>query len=497
LFDRGVVVITTSNRHPDDLYKNGLQRQSFIPCIELLKTQCRVVSLDSGTDYRRLERETAHLYFTSLEQDPLPTRFSQLWRAATESHPIAPQTLHFLGRELVVPEATEGVAKMSFDQLCGQAHSAADYLELTKQYQLLFLTNVPPMDLSMKNEARRFITLVDTLYENHTVLVISAACPVADLFSVDRSENAADSTEKSPGNLELQDSQRLLMDDLGLSVNQLNSTLFTADEEAFAFQRALSRLVEMQSKWNQTGHAVDGAVMWLHATQKPTTTGVHYLNFCARRIADAEKGWAEITYVKHEAKADEDIIVQDKPLKLLLYSNDFSSWKSLRGKGSTLEEYEYHGVEFGLDEIPARSGWSVMWALLLNHCGTKHDDLFASMGHLVQHDGDWTVQPLTVAMDPQATVASVVNEGIYQGNTVLDEEKSFHTDTIVGVVANGEVADEDLLSEIAQCMAQWDLVLGLTVVVNKNLTQHQAYFIYRPAQIPSDTVVQLAGQFLR
>ncbi|KAJ1647038.1 ATPase [Dispira simplex] len=246
LFDRGVVVITTSNRHPDDLYKNGLQRQSFIPCIELLKAQCRVVSLDSGTDYRRLERETAHLYFTSREQDPLPARFLQLWRAATESRPIAPQTLHFLGRDLVIPEATEGVAKMPFDQLCGQAHSAADYLELTKHYQLLFLTDVLPMDLSMKNEARRFITLVDTLYENHTILVISAACSVADLFSVDRSEHAASSIERSPASVELQDSQRLLMDDLGLSMKQLNSTLFTADEEAFAFQRALSRLVEMQ-----------------------------------------------------------------------------------------------------------------------------------------------------------------------------------------------------------------------------------------------------------
>ncbi|KAJ1650291.1 ATPase [Dispira simplex] len=271
LFNRGVVVITTSNRHPDDLYKNGLQRQSFIPCIELLKAQCRVVSLDSGTDYRRLERETAHLYFTSREQDPLLARFLQLWRAATECRPIAPHTLHFLGRDLVIPEATEGVAKMSFNQLCGQAHSTADYLELTKYYQLLFLTDVPPMDLSMKNEARRFITLVDTLYENHTILVISAACPVADLFSVDRSEHAASSIERSPASSELQDSQRLLMDDLGLSMKQLNSTLFTADEEAFAFQRALSRLVEMQSKWwVYTSHATLPP-SFLNLVLKPST----------------------------------------------------------------------------------------------------------------------------------------------------------------------------------------------------------------------------------
>ncbi|KAJ1948253.1 hypothetical protein IWQ62_006918, partial [Dispira parvispora] len=118
------------------------------------------------------------------------------------------------------------------------------------------------------------------------------------------------------------------------------------------------------------------------------------------------------------------------------------------------------------------------------------------MGHLVQRDGDWTVQPLTVTMDPQATVASVVNGGVYQGNPVQVGEKSFNTDTLVGVVANGEVAEENLLSEVAQCMTQWDIVLALVVVVNKKLTQHQAHFVYRPAQIPSDTVVQLADQFL-
>ncbi|KAJ1969331.1 hypothetical protein IWQ62_000696, partial [Dispira parvispora] len=178
-------------------------------------------------------------------------------------------------------------------------------------------------------------------------------------------------------------------------------------------------------------------------------------------------------------------------------SNDFSSRKTLPGKGATLGEYKHRGMEFSLTKIPVSSFWVAMWALFLNRSGAKHDDWLASMGHLVKHDGDWIVQPLTVTMDPQATVASMVNEGIFQGNPVLDGEKSFHTATIVGVVANAEMADENLLAEMVKCMTQRDLGLGLAVVVNKKLTQNQAHFVYRPAHIPSDTVIQLAEQFLR
>ncbi|KAJ1969629.1 hypothetical protein IWQ62_000497 [Dispira parvispora] len=178
-------------------------------------------------------------------------------------------------------------------------------------------------------------------------------------------------------------------------------------------------------------------------------------------------------------------------------STYFSSWKPLPGKEAALGEYEHHMVGFGLAKTPTGSFWPMMWAVLLNRVGAKHNDLFVSMGHLVQHNGDWTVQPLIVTVDPQVTMARMVNEGVFQGNSLLDGEKSFNTDNLVGVVVKGEVADEDLLAEVAQCMTQWDLVLGLAVVVNKKLTQNQAHFLYRPVQIPSDTVVQLADQFLR
>ncbi|KAJ1968450.1 hypothetical protein IWQ62_001238, partial [Dispira parvispora] len=178
-------------------------------------------------------------------------------------------------------------------------------------------------------------------------------------------------------------------------------------------------------------------------------------------------------------------------------SNGLSSWKPLQGKRAALGDYGHRGMEFSLAEIPAKSFWPVIWALLLNGCGAKNGSGLTSMGNLAQQDGDWTVQPLTVTMDPQATVASVVNEGVYQSNSVLVGEKSFHADTMVAVIANGEVTDDDLLLEVSQCMTQRDLVLALVVVVSKKLTKHRAHFVYRPDHIPPDTVNQLADQFLR
>ncbi|KAJ1660298.1 Nonribosomal peptide synthetase [Dispira simplex] len=178
-------------------------------------------------------------------------------------------------------------------------------------------------------------------------------------------------------------------------------------------------------------------------------------------------------------------------------NSDLVSWKPLRCKENTLGPYEHHGMDFRMTKVPGNSLWPVVWALLLNHCGGKSEGLGVSMGRLAQADGNWTVLPLTVAMDSQATLGNVVKERVYQVNSVPNGERSFHVDTMVGVVSHGEMPEEDLFSVVAQCMTQWDLTLTLVVMENKKSNHYRAYFIYDPAQTPTSALVQLADQFLR
>ncbi|KAI8806287.1 AFG1-like ATPase-domain-containing protein [Cladochytrium replicatum] len=241
LFNRGTVMVTTSNRPPDDLYKNGIQRSSFVPTIDLLKERCLVHTLNSGIDYRRQKREKVGVFMCPLNGETKAAE-AEAWRRLTHGEEVKPRSLQFLGRSLDIPEATvSGCAKLSFAELCGEAHSAADYLELVKHFRVVMVTDVPTMTLTQRNEARRFITLIDALYENRVALLMSAdADDIAGLFSSDAGQHA----DVGGG---VHNSHRLLMDDLNLGTDHLSSPIFTGAEETFAFQRAVSRLVEMQS----------------------------------------------------------------------------------------------------------------------------------------------------------------------------------------------------------------------------------------------------------
>ncbi|MEX1036550.1 MAG: cell division protein ZapE [Sneathiella sp.] len=181
LFERGIVVVATSNRVPDDLYKDGLNRQLFLPFITMLKEQLDILHLDGGRDYR-LERLAEHpVYFSPLD-DHAASEMDRIFQELTEGHKSAPQTLTTQGRELTVDRAARGVARLSFDELCAQALGASDYLTLAEHFHTILLEDVPRLTPERRNESKRFVTLIDILYEAKANLVISAEVPAEGLY---------------------------------------------------------------------------------------------------------------------------------------------------------------------------------------------------------------------------------------------------------------------------------------------------------------------------
>ncbi|KAK9451793.1 ATPase [Limtongia smithiae] len=246
LIYHGVVFVITSNRAPDELYKNGVQRKSFLPCIELIKERLHVICLDSPTDYRRIERPLKDVYHSPLDADAKVHADKWFNYFANPRDPPHPATHHVWGRELHVPKASGPVAQFTFDQLCGQPMSAADYLELARNYKAFVVTDIPILTLSNKDKARRFITFLDAVYESKGKLVATSEVPFQKIL--------VDNRDKSSAPADIDESMVNMMAEVGISNDNLSSlNMFTGDEELFAFARALSRLQQMSSaQWVDT-----------------------------------------------------------------------------------------------------------------------------------------------------------------------------------------------------------------------------------------------------
>ena len=173
LFDAGVVVVTTSNRRPDDLYKNGLNRQLFLPFIDLIKTRMVVHELASPTDYRQNRLAGSPVYFTPLGADTR-ARIDQVWNDLAGG-PGQPWRLQVKGREVTLPAFRNGVARAGFYDLCGRPLGPADYLAIAAAVRVLIVEDIPTLSRANFNEAKRFVTLIDTLYEARVRLICSAA----------------------------------------------------------------------------------------------------------------------------------------------------------------------------------------------------------------------------------------------------------------------------------------------------------------------------------
>lgn len=173
LFSSGVVVVTTSNRPPDDLYKDGLNRQLFLPFIALLKERMEVRELVSETDYRQNRLAGEKVYFAPADARARAA-IEAIWKGLTggDSEPL---TLRVQGRDVTLPAFHNGVARATFWDLCGRPLGPADYLALAAAVRVLILEDIPRLSSENYNPARRFVTLIDALYEAKVRLIASAA----------------------------------------------------------------------------------------------------------------------------------------------------------------------------------------------------------------------------------------------------------------------------------------------------------------------------------
>lgn len=205
LFERGVVLVATSNVQPDNLYRDGLNRQLFLPFVDILKQHVDVVDLDARTDYRLEKLNRMPVYLHPLN-DETSRQMEKAWNAVAEGADVAEDHVTVKGRTVTIPRAVRGAARFSFADLCSKPLWASDYAAIVERYKTIFIDGVPVLDHARRNEAKRFIILVDILYDQHVHVVITAAEAPDKLYSA------------------------------------------KSGTEAFEFDRTASRLFEMQSE---------------------------------------------------------------------------------------------------------------------------------------------------------------------------------------------------------------------------------------------------------
>ncbi|ODT84531.1 cell division protein ZapE [Phenylobacterium sp. SCN 70-31] len=181
LFARGVTLVTTSNRLPDDLYRNGINRQLFLPFIDLLKRRVEVVSIAGPHDYRLDRLRAAGTWFSPADPDNRRS-FDSLWREMLGPEEETGETVEVLGRKVHFPHAAGGLLRASFASLCSVALGPNDYIAVAQRFHTVFLEGLPKLTANRREEARRLVILVDALYEAKTRLIVLAEAEPVKLY---------------------------------------------------------------------------------------------------------------------------------------------------------------------------------------------------------------------------------------------------------------------------------------------------------------------------
>ena len=181
LFRRGVTLVATSNSAPDDLYREGLQRQRFLPAIETLKQHSDVLHIGSGIDYRLRLLQQAGTYL-SPDDESAARQLQHYFDESASSEVRSNHALNVNGRDIQAQASAKGIVWFDFKQICDGPRSQNDYIEIARWYPTVIVSGIPILDESLENQARRFIALVDEFYDRRVKLIVSAAADVGDLY---------------------------------------------------------------------------------------------------------------------------------------------------------------------------------------------------------------------------------------------------------------------------------------------------------------------------
>lgn len=256
LLSTGTVLVATSNRAPTDLNQDGMQKEIFQRLLKNLEKHCETVLIGSEVDYRRLiaQRSIDQVHCIWPLNSNTKREFEDIWNKISKQAggSIISHTIPVMfGRTLEVPESCNGVGRFTFEYLCGRPLGAADYIAVAKNYHTVFISDIPIMSMRIRDKARRFITLIDELYNHHCCLYCSAETSVEDLFQ-GTEEGTLFDLESFQFETEIEGTKlrRDVLAEGNVSSGGAPSgitSMLSGQEEMFAFRRAVSRLIEMQT----------------------------------------------------------------------------------------------------------------------------------------------------------------------------------------------------------------------------------------------------------